>query len=188
MSETQTVDVPDVKQDKVAEPEKQSVDQVPYSRFKELIDEKNTLKVQLDSLNKEAKQQAENRKLKDMESKGEYEKIMSDMTSKLETAEKKANAFDEYQATRRESLLSKLPEDDRGIYDGLSLDKLEAHVDKFNSKSSPARVDNSKPSETGGYGSALDFAVNDPQGYEKAKKGTGSISKFGNIFNPLGKD
>ena len=168
MSEAQTVDVPDVKQDKVAEPEKQSVDQVPYSRFKELIDEKNTLKVQLDSLNKEAKQQAENRKLKDMESKGEYEKIMSDMTSKLETAEKKANAFDEYQATRRESLLSKLPEDDRGIYDGLSLNKLEAHVDKFSSKPNPANVDNSKPTETGGYATYAEWAALDPKGYEKA--------------------
>jgi len=168
MSETQTVDVPDVKQDKVAEPEKQSVDQVPYSRFKELIDEKNTLKVQLDSLNKEAKQQAENRKLKDMESKGEYEKIMSDMTSKLETAEKKANAFDEYQATRRESLLSKLPEEDRGIYDGLSLEKLEAHVDKFSSKPNPANVDNSKPTETGGYATYAEWAALDPKGYEKA--------------------
>ena len=168
MSETQTVDVPDVKQDKVAETEKQLVDQVPYSRFKELIDEKNTLKVQLDSLNKEAKQQAENRKLKDMESKGEYEKIMSDMTSKLETAEKKANAFDEYQATRRESLLSKLPEEDRGIYDGLSLEKLEAHVDKFSSKPNPANVDNSKPTETGGYATYAEWAALDPKGYEKA--------------------
>jgi len=168
MSETQTVDVPDVKQDKVAEPEKQSVDQVPYSRFKELIDEKNTLKVQLDSLNKEAKQQAEDRKLKDMESKGEYEKIMSDMTSKLETAEKKANAFDEYQATRRESLLSKLPEEDRGIYDGLSLEKLEAHVDKFSSKPNPANVDNSKPTETGGYATYAEWAALDPEGYKKA--------------------
>jgi len=168
MSETQTVDVPDVKQDKVAETEKQLVDQVPYSRFKELIDEKNTLKVQLDSLNKEAKQQAENRKLKDMESKGEYEKIMSDMTSKLETAEKKANAFDEYQATRRESLLSKLPEDDRGIYDGLSLDKLEAHVEKVNTKPSPASVDNSEPSSMGGYSSFAEWAALDPKGYEKA--------------------
>ena len=171
MSETQTVGVPDVKQDKVeTATEKQSVDQVPYVRFKELVDEKNTLKVQLDSLNKEAKQQAEDRKLKDMESKGEYEKIMSDMTSKLETAEKKANAFDKYQATRRESLLSKLPEDDRGIYDGLSLDKLEAHVDKFSSKPNPANVDNSQPNDSkylGGYDSVEQMATRDPKQAEQ---------------------
>ena len=134
MSEQQTVEVQDVKQDttSTASEEKQSVKEVPYARFSELVDEKNTLKVELDSLKKEAKQQAENRKLKEMESKGEYDKIMADMTSKLEVAEKKANAFDEYQASRRESLLSQLPEDDRAIYDGLPLAKLEVHVDRVN--------------------------------------------------------
>ena len=189
MSE-EKVEVQDVKQDTAAtaSDEKQTVNSVPYSRFSELVDEKNTLKVQLDSLNKEAKQQAEDRKLKEMESKGEYEKIMTDMSSKLETAETKAKAFDEYQASRRESLLSKLPEDDRGIYDGLSLEKLEVHVDKFNSKPNPANVDNSTPNATGGYESPLEWAVNDPVGYEKAKKGTGVENKFGNIFSPRGND
>jgi len=169
MSE-EKVEVQDVKQDTAAtaSEEKQSVNSVPYSRFSELVDEKNTLKVQLDSLNKEAKQQAEDRKLKEMESKGEYEKIMADMSSKLETAETKAKAFDEYQASRRESLLSKLPEDDRGIYDGLSLEKLEVHVDKFSSKPNPANVDNSKPTETGGYATYAEWAALDPKGYEKA--------------------
>ncbi len=109
------------------------------------MDEKNTLKVELDSMKKSIKEQAEDRKLKEMESKGEYEKIMIDMTSKLEAAETKAQAFDEYQASRRESLLSKLPEEDRGTYDGLSLDKLEVHVDKFTSKSKIPNVNNSNP-------------------------------------------
>jgi len=170
MSETQTVEVQDVKQDtaSTASEEKQTVKEVPYARFSELVDEKNTLKVELDSLKKEAKQQAENRKLKEMESKGEYEKIMTDMTSKLEVAERKANAFDEYQASRRESLLSKLPEDDRAIYDGLPLDKLEVHVDRVSTKPSPASVDNSKPSSTGGYSSFEEWASIDPKGYQKA--------------------
>ncbi len=187
MSETQ-VEVQDVKQDTAttASEEKQSVNQVPYARFSELVDEKNTLKVELDSMKKSIKEQAEDRKLKEMESKGEYDKIMIDMTSKLEAAETKAQAFDEYQASRRESLLSKLPEEDRGTYDGLSLDKLEVHVDKFNSKPNPANVDNSKPTKMGGYSSDLEYAIQDPEGYEKAKKGTGTLSKFGNIFNPSG--
>ena len=188
MSEQQTVEVQDVKQDtaSTASEEKQSVNQVPYARFSEMVDEKNTLKVELDSLRKEAKQQSENRKLKEMESKGEYDKIMADMTSKLEVAENKANAFDDYQASRRESLLSQLPEDDRAIYDGLPLEKLEVHVDKFNSKPNPAAVDNSNPSKTGGYSSNLEYAIHDPKGYETSKKGTGTLSKFGNIFNPSG--
>ena len=186
MSEEQ-VAVPDAKQDIVETAnEKQSVEQVPYSRFKDLIDEKNLLKVELESLNREAMKQAEDRKLKEMESKGEYEKIMADMTSKLSAAESKAQAFDEYQASRRESLLSKLPEEDRTVYNGLSLEKLEVHVEKFNSKPNPANVDNSKPTNMGGYSSNLEFAIQDPKGYEKTKIGTGTLSKFGNIFNPRG--
>ena len=157
-------------------------------RLNSAMERAETLQSKYDVLQKQIADEKESNKIKEMESKGEYDKIMADMASKLEASEKKSVAWDEYQSNRRTALLEKLPEEDRTIYDGLSLNKLEAHVDKFNSKSSPARVDNSKPSETGGYGSALDFAVNDPQGYEKAKKGTGSISKFGNIFNPLGKD
>ena len=187
MSEQQ-VEVPDVKQDTAttASEEKQPVNQVPYARFSGLVDEKNALKVELDTFKKDVKEQAEARKLKEMESKGEYEQIMANMTTKLEAAETKAQAFDEYQASRRESLLSKLPEEDRETYDGLSLDKLEVHVDKFISKPNPANVDNSNPAKMGGYTSDLEYAIQDPAGYEKAKKGTGAISKFGNIFNPSG--
>ena len=164
------VEVPDVKQDTtpVASEEKQPVNQVPYARFSELVDEKNTLKIELDTIKKSAKEQAESRKLKEMESKGEYDQIMADMTSKLEVAEKKAQAFDDYNVTKRESLLSKLPEEDRAIYDGLSLEKLEAHVEKVSTTPSPASVDNSKPTSTGGYASFEEWASVDPDGYKKA--------------------
>ena len=162
--------VQDVKEDtaKTAGEEKQSVDQVPYARFKELVDEKNDIKVKLDSLKKNIKEQAESRQLKDMESKGEYEKIMAEMTTKLESAEIRAKAFDEYQVSRRESLLSKLPEEDRETYDGLPLDKLEVHVEKVNTRQSPASVDNSKPSTMGGYTSFEEWAQIDPKGYSRA--------------------
>jgi hypothetical protein len=183
----QEVKVQDEKQDTttVSEP-KQPVNDVPYARFKELIDEKNEMKSQLDTLNKQIKGDEESRKIKEMEAKGEYDKIMADLNSKLETSEKKSKAWDEYQASRRDALLSKLPEEDRATYDGLPLDKLEVHVDNFNSKPSPANVDNSSPAKTGGYSSELEFAIQDPAGYEKSKKGTGTLSKFGNIFNPSG--
>ena len=90
--EEQQVEVQDVKQDTAptASEEKQPVNQVPYARFSELVDEKNTLKVELDSLKKNAQEETESRKLKQMEEKGEYDKIMTEMKTKLEVAEKKA--------------------------------------------------------------------------------------------------
>ena len=169
MSETQ-VETPDVKQESttVASEPKQPIDQVPYARFKELVDEKNTMKADYESLRSKVKGESESRQLKEMESKGEYDKIMADMNARLETSEKKSKAWDEYQATRRDSLLSKLPEDDRAVYDGLPLEKLELHVDKFTMKPSPASVDNSQPTSTGGYASYEEWAALDPGGYKKA--------------------
>ena len=169
MSEQQ-VEVQDVKQDTAttASEEKQPVNQVPYARFSGLVDEKNALKVELDTFRKDAKEQAESRKLKEMESKGEYEQIMANMTTKLEAAEKKANAFDEYNVKKRDSLLAELPEEDRAIYDGLPLEKLEVHVKKVSTVPSPASVDNSKPTSTGGYASFEEWASLDPSGYKKA--------------------
>ena len=169
MSETQ-VEVPDVKQESttVASETKQPIDQVPYARFKELVDEKNTMKSDYESLKNKIKGESEARQLKEMESKGEYDKIMADMNARLETSEKKSKAWDEYQATRRDALLSKLPEDDRAVYDGLPLDKLELHVDKFNTKPSPASVDNSQATSTGGYATFEEWAAVDPKGYKKA--------------------
>ena len=169
MSETQ-VEVPDVKQESttVASEPKQPIDQVPYARFKELVDEKNTMKTEYESLKNKIKGESEARQLKELESKGEYDKIMADMNARLETSEKKSKAWDEYQATRRDALLSKLPEDDRAVYDGLPLDKLELHVDKFMSKPSPASVDNSQATSTGGYATFEEWAAVDPKGYKKA--------------------
>jgi len=146
MEEQQSVSQ-DVKQDtaSTASEEKQPVNQVPYARFQELVDEKNTYKAELDTFKKSEKEQAESRKLKEMESKGKYEQIMADMTTRLEAAEKKADAFDELNATERESLLSVLPEEDRATYEGLSLINLRVHVNKFNSKSKIPNVNNSNP-------------------------------------------
>ena len=134
----------------------------------EVEDVKNTLKVELDAFKKNAKEDAENRKLQEMESKGEYEKIMTEMNTKYEAAKKKADAFDEYQVTKRESLLEELEEEDRAIYSELPLNKLEAHVKKVTSKPSPASVDNSKPTSTGGYASFEEWATVDPEGYKRA--------------------
>jgi len=171
MSDTQ-VEVPDVKQESttVASEPKQPIDQVPYARFKELVDEKNTMKTEYESLKNKIKGESEARQLKEMESKGEYDKIMADMNARLETSEKKSKAWDEYQATRRDALLSKLPEDDRAVYDGLPLDKLELHVDKFTTKPSPASVDNSQATSTGGYATFEEWAAVDPKGYKKANE------------------
>ena len=72
------VEVQDVKQDtaNTASEEKQSVEAVPYARFKELVDERNTFKSELSSLKNQIDEQTKERKQKDLEARGEYDKVI----------------------------------------------------------------------------------------------------------------
>ena len=137
-------------------------------RLNSAIERSDTLQSKYDELQKQITDKEESRKIKQMEEKGEYDKIIADMSSKLETSEKKSKAWDEYQSNRRETLLAVLPEDERTIYGKLPLTELEFHVSKVNTKPSPATVDNSKPTSTGGYSSFEEWATIDPKGYKKA--------------------
>ena len=139
--------VKDVKEDTTttASEPKQPIDNVPYARFKELVDEKNTMKQEFESLQNTIKKQEEERKLSEMEAKGDYEKIITDMKGKLEAADSKAQEWDNYRANRRDSLLSKIPEDDREIYSDLALNKLEAHIEKISSNVGNAATTNTQP-------------------------------------------
>ena len=137
-------------------------------RLNSAIERSDTLQSKYDELQKQITDKEESRKIKQMEEKGEYDKIIADMSSKLETSEKKSKAWDEYQSNRRETLLAVLPEDERAVYGKLPLTELEFHVSKVNTKPSPASVDNSTPTSTGGYASFEEWATLDPKGYKKA--------------------
>ena len=71
--EEQQVENQDVKEIPVEadNEEKQAVDSIPYSRFQEVNDAKNTLRDELDTLRQEIESDKEDRKLKELESKGE---------------------------------------------------------------------------------------------------------------------
>jgi len=168
--EEQQVENQDVKEIPVEadNEEKQAVDSIPYSRFQEVNDAKNTLRDELDTLKQTIENDKEDRKLKELESKGEYETIMQEMKGKLDMANRKAAAFDEYQTNRRDALLSLLPEEDRDVYDGLPLEKLELHVERIKTRPKPASTDNAKPSAMGGFATYEEWAAFDPDGYEKA--------------------
>ena len=137
-------------------------------RLNSAIERADSLQSKFDELQKQNADKEEQQKIKSMEDKGEYDKIMADMNAKLESSEKKSKQWDEYQTNRRETLLSALPEEDRTVYDKLPLTELEFHVSKVSTKPSPASVDNSKPTSTGGYASFEEWASVDPKGYKKA--------------------
>ena len=183
MSETEVNSQDEKQAPEAASEEKQTVDSVPYARFKELVDEKNTMKAELSAIRNSITDEKESRKIKDLEAKGEYDTVVSGLNSKLEVATKKAEAFDSYNAARRETLLAKLPEDDRAIYEDMNLEKLEVHVDKVSTR--PANVPSGRPGrgDYGGYESAVEHALKDPDVYKKSRESHKTSSMWGNLFS-----
>jgi len=156
MSEVK-VDTPDVKLESVSQDDNNSVstdekdNSIPYSRFKEV----NTQRKDLEAKLAEFESAEEKRRQSELEKKGEYETLLTDLRGKLESAESKASAFDEYQSARRDALLSKLEDSDRDIYGELSLDKLEAHVDRI---SKTPKIASGKPGKPSGFQTIRDAA------------------------------
>ena len=190
--ETENNLVQDVKEEPVVESnEEKTPDAIPYSRFKEMVDDKNKYKTENYSLKEQIAQKEKDAEMKELEKEGAYEKIVSNMELELESTKKereeyriKALAWDDYRANRKNDLLEKLPESDKAIYGGLELDKLEAHVDKFNQKSNIPSVDTSESLTTGGYSSLTEASTDYKRGkleksaYEKIiKKFRSGISR-----------
>jgi hypothetical protein len=160
------------------------VNDVPYSRFKEVIDDKNTLKAELDSLKHQVLKDAEDRKLKEMEAKGEYESALNMVRDDLgkkdsQIAEMKSQleVYQLQEQTEREMLLDKLSEEEKAIYGSMDNNALRAHIQLSNKQSVPS-VGNDQPAETQGYKSLLDAA----RDYQKNKIDLPMYKRIKNAF------
>jgi hypothetical protein len=143
MSDKTEIVVEDVKTQPTEEVVK-TENAIPYARFKEVNDRLKESETKLNGLI----DSQEVAKRSELEKQGEYKQLLTEAETKIESLSNKAKAWDEYQTNRREALLSKLPEEDRSIYEGLPLDKLEAHTEKL--KINNVDVNRSNPSQTKG--------------------------------------
>ena len=156
---------------------------VPYDRFAEVNQAKNDLagqvgklQAQIDKMNQTTKQQEENKMVED----GKLKEALNIVQKERDDFKTQAEQWNTYQTNKRESLMSKLTEDDdKSIADGLSLDKLEKYVSKVVTVSAPstssARATTGKAGDMGGYTSYAEWAQKDPKGYQEANstiKGT----------------
>ena len=156
---------------------------VQYDRFAEVNQAKNDLagqvgklQAQIDKMNQTTKQQEENKMVED----GKLKEALNIVQKERDDFKTQAEQWNTYQTNKRESLMSKLTEDDdKSIADGLSLDKLEKYVNKVVTVSAPstssARATTGKAGDMGGYTSYAEWAQKDPKGYQEANstiKGT----------------
>ena len=162
---------------------------VPYDRFQEVNQAKNDLagqvgklQAQIDKMNSTQKQQQEAKMVED----GKLKEALDIVTKERDSFKGQAEQWNVYQTDKRESLMSKLTnDDDKSIAEGLSdLNKLETYVNKVVNVSAPststARATTGKAGEMGGYSSYAEWATNDPKGYEEANNSIkGSNIKIG---------
>ncbi len=149
---------------------------VPYDRFAEVNNAKNDalnqigkLQAQIDKMNQTTKDKEQAKLVED----GKLQEALGIVTKERDDFKAQAEQWNTYQTDKRESLMSKLTEDDdKSIAEGLSLDKLEKYVTKVTNVSAPststARATTGSAGEFGGYSSYAEWAQKDPEGYTKS--------------------
>ena len=124
---------------------------------------------------------------KQLETQQEWQTLAEERANKIAELEPIVEQAQKHEDEMRQELLSDFDEEDRATFGDLPISKLRAVHGKIINTNPRVNVDSSAPSAAnGGYTSALEWVTNDPVGYEKAKRGKGTLSKFGNIFNPSG--
>ena len=167
----------------------ESQDQPAQPNAGELIAEskKYTARSQkVEAENADLKKQIESNRQKQLEEEQQWQTLAEERATRIAELEPIVEQAKQQETEIRQELLSDFDEEDRATFGDLPISKLRAVHGKIINTNPRVNVDSSTPSANGGYTSALEWVTNDPVGYEKAKIGKGTLSKFGNIFNPSG--
>ena len=140
---------------------------IPYSVFKEAKDQIGELKTQLAEISDKQNVARESK----MKEEGQLKELLQEKNSLLDKQTTQLEEWATYKQNKSETLLDQIPESDRLIYSDLSLDKLEAHVNKtgknISANTSKATGQRGAGGEMGGYDSFAEWASKDPEGYKK---------------------
>ena len=150
-------------------------DNVPYSRFSEVVSERNTMKDEMKKLQDQLSTIDANQKVAredKLKKNEEYETLITEKNAEIDKLTGTATKWTEYEATRREVLTGKLPENRQKFASSMKLTELEEFVDLESSsqsagKTNPSRAGVSPTGEFGGYSDASEWAVKDPNGFTK---------------------
>lgn len=159
-----------VKNPTVNQDDKQNM--IPQARFSEYVAKNNAKMEEMSNIINSYKAKEEAARKKQLEEEGNYKQLIDEQTAELTKLREFKTTVDTQMAEKKDRLIKQLPEDQRGIYSGLSVDALEQHINmqvntpKVNTNTSqPSRLGNK---EMGGYKSHAEWAANDPKGYTKA--------------------
>jgi len=149
---------------------------IPYSRFqevntakKELQDQVAKMQEQLNTIDADNKAKREER----MKKNDDYKTLLTEKDAEIDKLSGFKTQWNEYEASRRDALQSKLPENKQKFASSMKLVELEEFVDIETTNankgtgidSSRAGVKPAQAGEFGGYASAQEWAVKDPNGF-----------------------
>ena len=181
---TPIVETNNVKNDSTQAETNDSYKDVPDSRFKDVVAQKNkaledanNYKSQLDKFQAEQ----ETARQKQLEKQGEYKTLLEEANTKIEKLSTVANEYTEYKANKRADIMETITNDaDKEIADGMPLAKLEKFANRV-TQTNTVGTPNQRPAnstkgtgEFGGYSSWREFATKDPKGAEEALKNLGN--------------
>ena len=150
---------------------------IPYSRFQEVNTQKNELQdrvakmqEQLNTIDADNKVKREER----MKKNEDYTTLIAEKDAEIDKLSGFKTQWNEYEASRRDALQSKLPENKQKFASSMKLVELEEFVDiETTNLNKGTGIDSSRAGakatgagEFGGYSSMQEFAVQDPKGCE----------------------
>ena len=124
-----------VKEPQVTQDEKKIEQAVPYSRFTEVVKERNQLKSKMENINLEQEEQRKN----SLAEQGEYKTLLTEEQNKNVELSKQfeeiSTAFNGYVTEERNALLSQIPESKREKFEKVEdLTLLRTITEEFNQK------------------------------------------------------
>jgi vacuolar-type H+-ATPase subunit I/STV1 len=125
---------------------------IPYHRFKEVVDKLNTAEEKLTERETKEKQRQE----KELEEKGEFKQLLDEARKELDREKKKSSKWEAFEKVRREKITEDWPDEEVAIYSNLSLEDLEAHNELRSQSRTPAGVESGKSGVSHGKPIALD--------------------------------
>ncbi len=150
---------------------------VPYTRFQEVVGQKNQFKSQIEELQAELQKvnaQQEEQRQETLKKNSEFETLYNETNSELAKYKEQNKALTTDLGAFRQGLVEQLPEGRRVYTEGMNMATLQKFVQDEQVAVNANKADSSRAGTTaskgefGGYDSWQEYAIKDPNGAEKA--------------------
>jgi DNA-binding protein H-NS len=162
---------------------------VPYTRFQEVVGQKNQFKSQIEELQTELQKvnaQQEEQRQETLKKNSEFETLYNETNSELAKYKEQNKALTTDLGAFRQGLVEQLPEGRRVYTEGMNMATLQKFVQDEQvavnaNKADSSRAGTTAKGEFGGYGSIEEWASKDPLGCEQHLNKNVTGFSWGNI-------